>query len=80
MLEHVPDDSLALAEIGRIIKAGGWLIMTPPGRDIQKHEKAPYQIDYRRYSPKQIKALLKGYGFDKLKITRKIFGVWKLIF
>lgn len=50
--------------------------MTLLGRDIQKHEKTPYQIDYRRYSPKQIKALLKEYGFDKLKITKE--DLWGL--
>lgn len=50
LLEHVTDDFSVLKEISRILKCGGLFILTLPGRDIPKHEKLPFQIDYRRYS------------------------------
>jgi len=49
-LEYVKSDSLVVAEISRVTKKDGILILTLPGRHIPKHEKTPYQMDYRRYS------------------------------
>jgi len=51
VLEHVNEDECALQEISRVLKKEGILILTLPGKDIPKHERLPYQIDYRRYTP-----------------------------
>ncbi|PIZ56470.1 hypothetical protein COY23_03140 [bacterium (Candidatus Torokbacteria) CG_4_10_14_0_2_um_filter_35_8] len=47
------------------------MISTLPGRDIPKHEKLPYQIDYRRYAPEQVESLLKTHGFNILSLESK---------
>lgn len=71
VLEHVNDDHLALEEISRVLKKEGILISTLPCRDIPKHEKLPYQIDYRRYAPEQVESLLKTHGFNILFLESK---------
>ncbi|GIW62275.1 MAG: hypothetical protein KatS3mg090_0101 [Patescibacteria group bacterium] len=50
LLEHIENDNLAMAEIARVTNKGELLIITLPGIHIPKHEKPPYQIDYRRYN------------------------------
>ena len=71
LLEHIEDDNLAMAEISRVTKKGGILILTLPGRHIPKHEKPPYQIDYRRYSHADIDNLLIKHSFEILHFERK---------
>lgn len=72
LLEHTEDDSLVIAEISRVTKKDGLLILTLPGRHISKHEKPPYQIDYRRYSHDDINYLLAKHNFKILHFKRKI--------
>ncbi len=71
LLEHIEDDNLAVAEISRVTKKGGLLILTLPGKHIPKHEKPPYQIDYRRYSKEGINRLLAEHGFNILHFESK---------
>ncbi len=76
LLEHIEDDNLVMSEISRVIKPGGLLILTLPGAHIPKHEKLPYQIDYRRYSKEGLKDLLATYGFNILHSEDKtLFGL-----
>jgi len=73
VLEHVKNDHLALEEISRVLRKDGVLILTLPGRSIPKHEKLPYQIDYRRYAPNQVKDLLGKHGLNVLSLETKFF-------
>jgi len=73
VLEHVPDDSIVLKEISRILKPGGLFILTLPGKSIPKHEKLPYQIDYRRYEIPQLYRLLQNHGFTEIEISARYF-------
>lgn len=71
VLEHVNNDHLALEEISRVLKKEGMLVLTLPGRNIPKHEKLPYQIDYRRYSPEEVENLLETHDFNILSLETK---------
>ncbi len=71
VLEHVPDDSIVIAEMFRILKRDGRLILTVPGIDVPKHEKPPYQIDYRRYNLDDLKRLLLKFKFKDVKTEEK---------
>ncbi len=71
VLEHVEDDNAVLAEISRITKSNGKLVLTLPGIDIPNHEKLPYQIDYRRYKFETVEVLLQLHGFNGLKFERR---------
>lgn len=76
LLEHIEDDNLVMAEISRVTNTEGLLILTLPGNHIPKHEKLPYQIDYRRYSKEGINSLLAEHGFSTLHFESKsLFGL-----
>ncbi|PIQ70079.1 hypothetical protein COV89_02445 [Candidatus Shapirobacteria bacterium CG11_big_fil_rev_8_21_14_0_20_40_12] len=76
VLEHVNDDQKTVREMYRILKAEGRLVLTLPGRDIPKHEKLPYQIDYRRYGLGQTREILSNCGFLDIQINEKY--LWEL--
>jgi SAM-dependent methyltransferase len=60
VLEHVPDDAATLAELTRVLKPGGRLIVTVPFM-FRYH---PDPADFRRYTPSGLRALLERHGFD----------------
>lgn len=77
VLEHVPDDRLAMSELHRIVKPGGWVVVMvpldvwreetyedPSITDPQERLRAFRQEDHvRLYSP-DIADRLRGVGFD----------------
>lgn len=76
VLEHVENDNQVLGEISQVIKESGILILTLPGTDIPKHEKPPYQIDYRRYNLDSVRNLLELHHLNVLHLERKtLFGL-----
>ncbi len=80
VLEHVPDDRTAVAELARVTRPGGLLLMsvpTPP---------APFDPAHVRegYAPAELSALLAASGFDVLAserclhaTMRRTFSVWQ---
>ena len=65
VLEHVPEPKVVLAELHRILRSGGLLLMTVPFVWFLHEE--PY--DYYRYTPHGLKFLLDGAGFADLEIA-----------
>jgi SAM-dependent methyltransferase len=59
VLEHVPDASLVLAEIARVLKPGGTVVVTVP---FACHYH-PDPVDYRRFTPAGLALALEGAGF-----------------
>jgi len=81
VLEHVPNDDEVLAEINRVLRTEGKLFLTIPGKYIPKHEKLPYQKDYRRYSVDSINLKLSSHGFQNVEISDKsLYGMQLNIF
>ena len=74
LLEHVPDEQIVLNEISRVICPDGHLLLSLPGLGIPKHEKLPFQRDYRRISAEQIETLLRAYGFGSIGLDTRILG------
>lgn len=74
VLEHVSDDQAVVSEISRILKRGGRLILTLPGKDVPKHEKMPHQKDYRRYNSDDVKKMLTKYEFENIEVDEKFLG------
>lgn len=74
VLEHVAEPSIALAEMSRITRPGGWLVLTTPFL-LSVHE-APY--DFYRYTEYGLRYLLNqiGYDIEKLSYKGELFGVW----
>lgn len=68
VLEHVPDPTIALQEMFRVLAQGGSMVVTIPGSDVPLHEKS-YQRDYRRFRLDYFIDHLEG-NFEELRIHR----------
>jgi SAM-dependent methyltransferase len=64
VLEHVPEPALALAELGRVLKSGGYLILSVP--HISWLHNEPH--DYYRYTPHGLRFLLERASFGPAEI------------
>lgn len=69
VLEHLPDDRVGLSEIMRILKPGGYLVMTVPAHQFlwSEHDEALSHL--RRYSARQLRQLLQEAGADVVKLS-----------
>ena len=73
-LEHVEDPQLAVAEMARVLRPGGYLILTAP-QTWRLHEK-PY--DFYRYTRFGLQHLLERSGLHVVRIKAQ-GGVWATI-
>jgi len=69
VLHHVPEPARALAEINRVLKCGGRVMIV----DMQPHDRVEYQQNmghvWLGFSEKTMKKLLEGAGFEKASMT-----------
>ena len=68
VLEHIKNDSKALAEISRVLKTDGKIFITVPAFQFMwsRHDEA---VDhFRRYSKNEIRIKLETNGFNVIKI------------
>ncbi len=62
VLEHVPDPWAATVNLFALCKPGGELIISTPFL-IKLHEEV-FQLDYWRFTPRGMRTLLEGAGFE----------------
>lgn len=62
-LEHLDDDSGAVAELGRVLKADGRCVVTVPALESLRTESDDYYEHRRRYSRPMLAGLFSGAGF-----------------
>src|SRR6187402_18085 len=69
VLHHVPEPARALAEVNRVLKGGGRVLIV----DMLPHDRVEYQQQmghvWLGFSEKTIKKYLEGAGFEKASIT-----------
>ena len=69
VLEHVPDDRGALAELRRVSKTGAWLLLTVPAYQAlwSLHDAANHH--YRRYSRRGLRLVALEAGWRLVRMT-----------
>jgi SAM-dependent methyltransferase len=69
VLEHVADDRSALAELRRVTKPGGWLLLTVPAYQAlwSLHDAANHH--YRRYSRRGLRLVAVEAGWRLARLT-----------
>lgn len=75
VLEHVPRPWLAFAQFNRVLKSGGYAVITVPHM-AGLHEE-PY--DFYRFTPHSLKLLSEENGLDIVE-SRKMGGVLSFVF
>ncbi len=69
VIEHTPDDRLTLAELRRVSKPGGWLLVTVPAYQAlwSLHDAANHH--YRRYSRRSLRRAAVEAGWRVRRLT-----------
>lgn len=69
VIEHTPDDRLALSELRRVSKPGGWLLLTVPAYQAlwSSHDVANHH--YRRYARRSLRLACVDAGWEVARIT-----------
>lgn len=69
VIEHVPIDAQAIAELRRVLRPSGSLLLTVPALDMlwSSHDEA--NGHYRRYTTRKLRERVEGAGFEVQKIT-----------
>jgi SAM-dependent methyltransferase len=69
VLEHTADDGLALRELRRVVKPGGWLVLTVPAYPALWSTHDEVNHHYRRYTRKSLRAAAVGAGWHVARVT-----------
>lgn len=77
VIEHLPDDAGAAAELFRIVRPGGYLLISAPGSWYWPDYR-PLIGHYRHYSRASLEALLAGAGFETVRGFPQHAAFWRL--
>jgi SAM-dependent methyltransferase len=75
LLEHLEDDAAAVHELARVVRPGGWVIVSAPA---MRHLWSGHDValgHYRRYSRAELRRMLRGAG---LAVERSTYAVGAL--
>jgi SAM-dependent methyltransferase len=69
VIEHTPDDAVALRELRRVCKPGGWLLVTVPAYQAlwSMHDDANHH--FRRYGRRMLAAAAENSGWRLARMT-----------
>jgi SAM-dependent methyltransferase len=69
VIEHIPDDRVALGELRRVCKPGGFMLLTVPAYQAlwSLHDAANHH--YRRYSRRSLSAAVSGAGWSVVRMS-----------
>jgi len=69
VIEHTPDERVALSELRRVCKPGGWLLVTVPAYQAlwSEHDEANHH--YRRYVRRTLRSAAQDAGWQVARMT-----------
>ncbi|NPV48913.1 MAG: class I SAM-dependent methyltransferase [Armatimonadetes bacterium] len=76
VLEHTLDDRAALAELVRVLRPGGTLVLTVPAHRFLWSEHDEALEHRRRYSARQLRRMLQDSGMLVAKLSPVVVGVF----
>lgn len=79
LLEHVRDDHKAAREVFRCLEPGGIFILNVPAYRWLWGSHDVALMHYRRYSGREVRALLEGAGFQVERLSYSIFLLFPLV-
>jgi SAM-dependent methyltransferase len=78
VLEHIPDDNIAIAAWRRHLKPGGKILLSVPAH-MRKYGKSDEIVGHvRRYEKEQLKNLLATAGFQNIRIVNYGFPITEI--
>lgn len=80
VLEHCEDDLLSLAEVYRVLKPGGVVILTVPALSVLWSALDRTAHHYRRYTASEIREKAQQGNFDVLKVSYANFFLFPFVF
>lgn len=69
VVEHVQDDLRALKELGRVLRLGGWLLVTVPALEMLWSAHDVANGHYRRYTLDELQGRMREAGFEVVAAT-----------
>lgn len=69
VIEHTPDDTRTLAELHRVCRPGGFLLVTVPAHQFLWSAHDVYNHHYRRYSRGRLREAARGAGWTVARIS-----------
>jgi SAM-dependent methyltransferase len=75
-VEHVPDEGRVFAECGRVLAAGGKLLVTVPAFMFLWSRNDVINLHQRRYTAAQLRSRLEEHGFRVLRLSYNNFFVF----
>lgn len=65
VIEHIEDPSDLLAEVNRVLKPGGWCVLTVPALQFLWSQADEHAGHFRRYRRRSLEAAMTACGFDR---------------
>jgi SAM-dependent methyltransferase len=69
VIEHTPDDRVALRELRRVAKPGGWLLVTVPAYQALWSSHDIANQHYRRYARRSLRLASVEAGWEVVRVT-----------
>ena len=73
VIQSVPNDRAALAEMARVLKPGGHVVLNVTAMDILRGDHSDVWGELRRYTPERAARLVESAGLEAVRI-RYVFG------
>jgi SAM-dependent methyltransferase len=69
VVEHLDDDAAALREMGRVLRPGGYLLVTVPAHRFMWGDQDEVNMHKRRYVAAELRERFAAMGFDVLRVS-----------